>query len=101
MRLSTARAETVRKVLQSQMNTVDDAKIVSVGKGESEPIADNGNHQGRAKNRRVEIKIFRDTKIIETKTVGKGQNQPTSELPSETSTSVEESSIELEEGILE
>ncbi|NJL25274.1 MAG: OmpA family protein [Calothrix sp. SM1_5_4] len=34
-------------------------KIVTEGYGESRPVADNGNFQGRQRNRRVEFKVWR------------------------------------------
>jgi len=38
-------------------NNVDGSRLTTVGKGESEPIADNSTADGRAQNRRVEIAI--------------------------------------------
>lgn len=51
--LSQDRAEVVRNYLVSQ--GVNASRISAVGKGESEPIADNRSAEGRANNRRVEI----------------------------------------------
>lgn len=55
--LSKRRAKAVRKVVISQGWPAD--KIKAFGFGESRPIADNGNFQGRALNRRVEFRIER------------------------------------------
>ncbi|MBT7610791.1 MAG: flagellar motor protein MotD, partial [Bacteriovoracaceae bacterium] len=38
---------------------IDADQIVSTGYGEEFPIADNANYQGRATNRRVNLKIFK------------------------------------------
>ena len=38
--------------------TLDQAKIKHSGRGEYVPVADNATPEGRAKNRRVEIKIY-------------------------------------------
>jgi outer membrane protein OmpA-like peptidoglycan-associated protein len=54
-RLSKERAEAVRDYLVKQ--GVSGAQLTAVGKGESEPIADNETAEGRANNRRVEIVI--------------------------------------------
>lgn len=54
MRLSQARAETVRKYLISQGIAAD--RITTRWRGEEEPIADNNTAAGRAMNRRTEIK---------------------------------------------
>jgi outer membrane protein OmpA-like peptidoglycan-associated protein len=53
MKLSQARAETVKKYLVSQGVAAD--RIAVKWRGEEEPIADNKNAAGRAQNRRVEI----------------------------------------------
>ena len=39
-------------------STLDPSHIVSAGRGEYNPIADNSTAEGRALNRRVEIKVF-------------------------------------------
>jgi outer membrane protein OmpA-like peptidoglycan-associated protein len=53
--LSYRRAEAVRKVLVSR--GVSDKQALSVGMGEKEPVASNASATGRAKNRRVELRI--------------------------------------------
>lgn len=54
MKLSQARAETVKKYLIEQGVAAD--RITVRWRGEEEPIADNNNTAGRAQNRRAEIK---------------------------------------------
>ncbi len=53
--LSEKRAEAVKAELVA--NGADPKKITTVGYGEDNPIADNSTREGRAKNRRVEIKV--------------------------------------------
>ncbi len=53
--LSESRARTVADYLA--MRGVSEARIRSKGFGETMPVADNAAEEGRAKNRRVEIKI--------------------------------------------
>jgi outer membrane protein OmpA-like peptidoglycan-associated protein len=55
LRLSQARAETVRTYLISQGVPAD--KVAALGKGEAQPVASNDTTEGRANNRRVEIVI--------------------------------------------
>jgi outer membrane protein OmpA-like peptidoglycan-associated protein len=57
--LSKRRAETIRKWLIDKYHLQAD-KIIAIGRGESMPIADNGNYQGRQLNRRVAFTIYRD-----------------------------------------
>lgn len=52
-KLSQDRANAVKTYLESKGAT----NITALGKGESEPIADNSTVEGRTKNRRVEFKI--------------------------------------------
>lgn len=55
--LSLLRAQAIRKYLTEKKN-IPANMIKAVGKGESEPIADNGNFQGRQLNRRVEFEYY-------------------------------------------
>lgn len=55
--LSVRRAMSVKKALVRL--GLSDNKVRAEGRGEDQPIADNGNFQGRAQNRRVEFKITR------------------------------------------
>ena len=54
-RLSLARAESVKDYLVSR--GVDIKRVRAVGRGESQPIADNATRAGRALNRRVDIEV--------------------------------------------
>ncbi|MES1224485.1 MAG: OmpA family protein [Bacteroidota bacterium] len=54
--LSEARAAAVKAFLVSK-GGVDESRITSKGHGQDEPIADNKTSAGRAKNRRVELKL--------------------------------------------
>lgn len=53
--LSQRRADAVRQVLLAGGLTA--ARVKAVGKGEADPLADNGTADGRARNRRVEIVV--------------------------------------------
>lgn len=53
--LSESRAASVKQYLIG--NGVDESRIVSTGHGINDPIADNKTAEGRAKNRRVEMKL--------------------------------------------
>ena len=58
LKLSEQRASSVRDYLVSQ--GVSAKRLVAKGYGESQPIADNKTEEGRAKNRRVELKVIKD-----------------------------------------
>ncbi|BDG10183.1 OmpA family protein [Anaeromyxobacter paludicola] len=53
--LSERRAQAVKEVLVGR--GVQPAQITALGRGQTQPIADNGSAAGRAKNRRVELHI--------------------------------------------
>jgi outer membrane protein OmpA-like peptidoglycan-associated protein len=55
--LSERRAKNVVKFLAGQ--GISQSQLSSAGFGESRPVADNSNYQGRAKNRRVEFNVTR------------------------------------------
>ncbi|HTI60570.1 OmpA family protein [Mucilaginibacter sp.] len=54
--LSKQRASAVKNYLAA--NSIDTLRLTTMGKGETEPIADNKTAAGRAQNRRVEIVII-------------------------------------------
>ena len=53
--LSRKRAEAVRVELAAA--GIPASRLAAVGKGESDPVTDNGSAEGRARNRRVEIVV--------------------------------------------
>ncbi len=55
-KLSLARAESVKAFLEQQ--GCDGNNITTKGYGKDKPIADNETEEGRAKNRRVEMKVI-------------------------------------------
>ena len=57
--LSAARALAVFDYLLAN-TSLDPAMIKTSGRGEYKPIADNSTAEGRAKNRRVEIRIYHE-----------------------------------------
>lgn len=57
--LSAARAISVFEYFMQTTN-LDPARMKNSGRGEYVPIADNSTQEGRAKNRRVEIRIYND-----------------------------------------
>ena len=57
--LSAARALSVFDYLMEN-TTLDPAKVKTSGRGEYVPVADNSTPEGRAKNRRVEIRIYHE-----------------------------------------
>ncbi|MBC8145779.1 MAG: OmpA family protein [bacterium] len=54
-KLSQGRAESVRRHFLS--HGVDESRLSAKGYGEEQPIADNGSEDGRARNRRVEMRV--------------------------------------------
>jgi outer membrane protein OmpA-like peptidoglycan-associated protein len=54
-KLSQDRAESVRQYLIA--GGIDAGRLKAVGYGESQPVADNGTDDGKARNRRVEMRV--------------------------------------------
>jgi outer membrane protein OmpA-like peptidoglycan-associated protein len=63
LKLSERRAQAVAEYTKSA--GVDAARITTVGKGETNPVASNDTAEGKAQNRRVEIAIFANEKMKE------------------------------------
>ena len=66
--LSVARAKAVQAMIAMQLT--DPSRLSVDGKGEDEPIADNGTAEGRARNRRVDVMIPKQ----ETLQIGSAEN---------------------------
>jgi outer membrane protein OmpA-like peptidoglycan-associated protein len=64
--LSQERAEEVRQYLLQ--NGVEARRVKATGKGESEPVAENTTAEGRAMNRRVEVKLSQTNSSKTTRT---------------------------------
>ncbi len=60
--LSLRRAKKIAQLLRKDIPEIKD--IQAFGFGEDRPIASNVNFQGRLKNRRVEVKLFRKVKVF-------------------------------------
>jgi outer membrane protein OmpA-like peptidoglycan-associated protein len=54
-KLSQNRAESVRRYFMS--NGIDQSRLIAKGYGEEQPVADNTTDEGRARNRRVELRV--------------------------------------------
>ena len=95
LQLSEQRALSVKAYLVSK--GVNENQLTAKGYGESQPIADNKTEEGRAKNRRVELKLVKDD-VIKTekqKARSSGEFVPVSE------DAKVEDTIKTEEGIPE
>jgi OOP family OmpA-OmpF porin len=57
MKLSNQRANSVRDYLIRYHN-IDPSRLIAVGYGETQPIADNRTRSGRDMNRRIEFKVL-------------------------------------------
>jgi len=65
--LGKKRADAVSRYLITQKK-LDPLKVVTVSYGKTAPVAENNSAQGRAKNRRVEILVYRDAITSSTST---------------------------------
>ena len=84
--LGRRRAEAVSRYLITQKK-LDPVRVVPVSYGESNPVTDNGNPQGRAKNRRVEILVYRDGISSQPMAAAPASNQQPQQAPSPASQS--------------
>lgn len=74
--LSKRRAENIAAYLVAERN-IAPSRLISVGYGERAPVADNKTAAGRAKNRRVEIMVYRDSIGVGTTAAGSGPTAKT------------------------
>jgi outer membrane protein OmpA-like peptidoglycan-associated protein len=74
--LAKRRADAVSRYLITQKK-MDPLKVVSVSYGESAPLTENNNPQNRAKNRRVEILVYREGITSEPAATTPQANSPT------------------------
>jgi outer membrane protein OmpA-like peptidoglycan-associated protein len=73
-KLSQQRAETIKSILAKQYG-IDESLLSTEGRGETQPIADNKNAEGKAQNRRVEF-IFKPEADVYTKPAGIAADNP-------------------------
>ena len=78
--LGKRRAEAVSRYLILQKK-VDPMRVTPVSYGESTPVADNSTPQGRAKNRRVEILVYREGITSEPAVAAAPGSQPPATTP--------------------
>lgn len=71
--LSQKRAEAVRQYLIR--NGVEAKRVKATGKGESEPVTANNTAEGRAMNRRVEVKLSQSSSTKTTRTTGQRRQE--------------------------
>ena len=67
--LSKRRAENIAAYLVAERN-IEPTRVMAVGYGERVPVADNNSDAGRAKNRRVEIMVYRESVGVGTTATG-------------------------------
>jgi len=89
--LGKRRADAVGRYLITQKK-LDPMRVMPVSYGESAPAADNSSPQGRAKNRRVEILVYRDNITSEASVAAAPATQP---APSPAQQSQEQTSNRL------
>lgn len=59
LKLSQERAQSMKDYMVSK--GADPSKLITQGKGETEPVADNSTDQGRFRNRRIEFTVYDET----------------------------------------
>lgn len=80
--LGKKRADAVSRYLITK-KSMDPMKVVPVSYGHSAPVAENNNNQGRSKNRRVEILVYREG-ITSQAAAAPAPQQPAAPLSSQT-----------------
>ena len=73
--LGRRRADTVGRYLVTQKK-MDPLRVMTVSYGENSPVAENNSRDGRAKNRRVEILVYREAINSNTAASTQQQQQP-------------------------
>jgi hypothetical protein len=68
---------------------MDPLRVVTVSYGEGSPVAENNSRDGRAKNRRVEILVYREA--INSNTAASAQQQPQQQQQDQKSSQVSDS----------
>jgi len=67
--LSEARADSVATFLAAQLG-IERSQIIAEGRGPSEPVASNRTREGRALNRRVEVRVLNADAVLKLKSAG-------------------------------